>query len=242
MSDTFDAIAQDLLVRGTITPPLAKTRALDLAREMDEGVRSSVCTSPSQMSKLIEASRPIAERTLRVIEKQDFPPCLRAGFFAAFYDTSLEALVTPVSMNRVPRSLGLDCRLGTTGPGGMCIRSEVGRSGDYYGNCPSLHAAESLRVPDTSRPSDVLFLEGGAYLSPDGTYRSDNKVHAGDDYSKRLYRCTMCLKHCLGEGVTKLGFVNLDLETDEISIFLGHVPSHLAAMTICNAANDMTSH
>ena len=101
MSDIFDAIAQDLLVRGTITPAQAKTRVLDLAREMDEGVRSSVCTSPSQMSKLVEASRPIAERSLRVIERYDFPPCLRAGFFAAFYDASLEALVTPVSMNRV---------------------------------------------------------------------------------------------------------------------------------------------
>ena len=172
------------------------------------------------------------------MERQDYPPCLRAGFFAAFYDLTLQALVTPVGLNRVP-DIGLDCRLGTTGPIGTCIRSEVGRSGDYYGNCPSLHAAETLRVPDTSDPRNILFLEGGAFLASDGRYRSDNKVHAGDDYSKRLYRCTMCLKHCLGEGVSKLGFVNLDSDTGDVSIFLGHIPSHLAAMMVCNAADDM---
>lgn len=237
--DSFDVIARDLLVTKTATPAEAKARTLDLTRAMDEGVRSSVCTSPSQMSRLISACEPIVDRIQRLIDRQDYPPCLRAGFFAAFYDLMLQDLVTPVGLNRVP-DIGLDCRLGTTGPTGTCIRSEVGRSGDYYGNCPSLHAAEHLRVPEGSLPQNILFLEGGAYLAKDGTYQSDNKLHAGDDYSKRLYRCTMCLKHCLGEGVTKLGFVNIDSD-GEVSIFLGHIPSHLSAMTICNAASDMAS-
>lgn len=240
MMDTFDLIARELLVERTTSPSEAKARALALAKKMDDEVRTSVCTSSSQMARLIDASQPIVDRTLSIIERNDYPPCLRAGFFAAFYDTKIQDLVTPVGLNRVP-DIGLDCRLGSSGPNGTCIRSEAGRSGDYYGNCPSLHAAETLRVPETSDPRDILFLEGGAFLVSDGTYRSDNKVHAGDDYSKRLYRCTMCLKHCLGEGVANLGFVNLDSETGEVSIFLGHVPSHLAAMTICNAADDMSS-
>ena len=221
---------------------VVKNRALELARQADEDVAS--CFTESQTAATIDACTPIYERIQRVIDEQDYEPCLRAGFFSAYYNMMYERLVTEVGQNAPHELVPLDCRLTTRGKDGVCIRDLSGRSGDYYGNCPSLHAAEWLQV-GSNNPRHVLWIEGGATLNNDhgkmyyvGTGKSHDVNAATGRVSARLYRCTMCLKHALGQGITQFAFLNYGHDAGPALVY-GSVPHHLAAMTVINTADDV---
>lgn len=223
-----------------------KQGALEICRAADRGV-ASLFTEADEATT-ITACAPICDRIQRVIEEQDYEPCLRAGFFSAYYHTIFGEIITPVGQNASHYLVPLDCRLTTKGKDGVCIRDLSKRSGDYYGNCPSLHAAEWLHLDRGVNPEHILWIEGGATLDNDHGrmyYAGVSKSHDMDvvtgRLSGRLYRCTMCLKHALGQGITKFAFLNYGYDAGP-SLFYGSVPDHLAAMTVCNTADDMLAN
>ena len=216
-----------------------KRQALDLCRVADERVAERF--DDAAEDRILTACEPIHDMTLHVIERQHYGNCLRAGFFSVYVSEGQR--VSRLGLNHCHPVVPLDCMLGTRGKDGTCIRELSKRSGDYYGNCPSLHAAEWLHLPHDINPEKVLWIEGGATLERleegkmyVGTSKSHLVGNATGRISGRLYRCTMCLKHALGQGIMEFAFLN---HSDQPSLFFGSVPDHLAAMTVCNTADDL---
>jgi len=226
----FDALLRALLA-GEVSPREAIDEACRLAAE---------AADPHETPGLVETCDEVVEMCRDVLYRQQYPGCHRACFIAAFHDIGErdEMLGCGFGRTKIPEGV-VDCRLGTCSVDGTCVRETTGNKFiDYYGNCPSLHAVQTLNLAEwTDFPEDVVWIETGVVLR-DGRFVSASKSLAAPDHRDRLYRCTMCLKHALGQGVTRLAMPTWD-EAGMNGIVWGDVPANLSALTICNIAKDM---
>lgn len=221
----YDELLADLL-NGSVSPEDAQNLALD------EFVRSQqeVAERWRPDGKILErAGERIIGHALDVIERGSYPPCRRAGFFAALF--SHEGLVTKISGNAAVDGLPLDCQFGGCE---TCMRDETGATGDRYDNCTSVHAAQWLNVPDKHFPWNLLWLEGGAVLTENG-YVLSRKRNSDVPYPSRMYRCSMCLKTMLGKGIRDLACVSLD-EDGNVEFQFAPITVSLSTLMICNVA------
>ena len=183
------------------------------------------------------------EKIEEIIHEDYSPNCLRATFFAFLYDTMYDRVATPIEATKVHPFLGLDCRLGTNhgGTNGTCTRQLTGRSGDYYGNCPSIHASQHLSRPVWLASDRTLCIEGGATLSGDHYVHHDKPTPEKADaaaWTRQIYRCSMCLKHLASHGVPEVALYSVSPDGVE-SLNFRSVLADLAALTICNIAGDL---
>jgi hypothetical protein len=222
----------DELMRGLLDGSISPIEAQD--RALEEFVRSQAEVAERwtwDSDNLNAAGERIVQKALDVIEAGEYAPCRRAGFFAALYTPG--GLVTNIKGNAPADGLPLDCHLGGCE---TCMRDETGATGDRYDNCTSVHAAQWLRVPEGRKPWDLLWVEGGAVLNRDGTYSLSRKRNSPDvPYPSRMYRCSMCLKTMLGQGIEDLACVSLD-EDGNVEFQFAPIKVSLSTLMICNVA------
>ena len=232
---TFDDILKGLL-DGEIPPDEAVD---DVCRLVNENSQPR-----NETPGLIETAKRIVDNCRLVLKVGQYSGCHRAAFIAAFHDTKRDIQVggdCNFGYTRRPKGV-LDCRLGTDSTSGTCIRETTGKKFvDYYGNCPSIHAAQNLYHGLPDRPEDVVWLEAGVVLV-DGEFVPAVNDPKSDDYKKSLYRCTMCLKHVLAQGVTTLA-MPLWTAKDGLTGFVWRdVRDNLSALIVCNIAEEMMNH
>ena len=226
----FDELLTALLA-GEIAPQEAIDEACRLAHE---------AAVPKETPGLLQTCEDVIAICQEVLKNQDYPGCHRACFVAAFHDLDYdEVLGCGFGLTQIPKGV-LDCRLGTCSVTGTCIREKTGKKFiDYYGNCPSLHAVETLSVREwTDTPSAVVWIETGVVFK-DGQFVNASKSPTAASHKDRLYRCSMCLKHGIGQEIETLAMPTWD-DTGMTGIVWGNVKANLAALTICNVATEMS--
>lgn len=168
----------------------------------------------------------LLEPAKRVVQEQRYEPCLRAGFFAALFNPHTHKFVTRIEGTRPPCGAML-CQASRS-----CLRIDSGVYGDYYGNCPSVHATQWLDVPQGFDSGSLLWMEAGAVLLDHGT-EYERYVLAQNDEAP--YRCSMCLKTMAGKGIVDVCRVS---EVDgKVQLHFAPITSSLDCLVACNVAD-----
>ena len=218
----YDAISKRLFL-GAISPDQARHEAIS---EFND--QCLVAEKRWADCNLLPHAEKILAEAVEVVEDNLYLPCARAGFFAALYSRATRQLVTEIERTRTPPGT-FNCQFNSRN---SCIRDRTGISGDRYDNCLSVHAAQWLKVPDDCRPSQVMWMEAGAVR---GLYVME-LANSSDDPFSRVYRCSMCLKTMLGQGVVDLCSIGQDSE-GKPRLQLAPIDATLNTLVIMNCAD-----
>lgn len=228
---TTTEIAKSLF-DGSICPEEAKA---NIMREYEIDCQRAVKRWAYQWDTIRLCGRRLMDYAEDTVEMNYNGGCLKAGFFAALYSKKDECFTDEIETTQCDFD-AFDCRLGTRCENGTCTRIETGIGGDRYDNCPSIHAAQWLRIFDGDRPSDLLWMEAGAVFNGE---RYELANGPSDNPFDRVYRCSMCLKTMLGKGIVDLCNVGLD-KYGNISITIAPIAATLNTLVLLNCA-DMLS-
>jgi len=218
---SYDQIARDLF-EANLTPEGARTCALHNFNH-----DSAACEHKWLLwhEEVKQAAELLLEPARRVVRNQCYEPCLKAGFFAALYSPHMHGLVTRIEGTR-PAHGAMPCQFDRT-----CLRLASNVDGDRYDNCPSVHAAQWLDVPQGFDTASLLWMETGAVLVDHG-YEHCRYVLAD---SQGPYRCSMCLKSMSGKGIVDVCRVT---EMDgKPSLHFAPVQATLGCLLVLNLAN-----
>lgn len=227
----FSIIKSDL-IDGKETPEKTQQKVIEVIRESNNYLQE---VYKEHIPYIKTNSDFLKYKIDTVISENYYSFCKKAGFFAYFYSTDDKKQITSIGHNH--RTDGcVDCSVGEN-----CLRMYRNSSDnhDYYGNCMSVHAVMGLPVVNVN-PESVIWIEGGA-INVNGQFVSVQNNISSTDYKKIIYRCSMCLKSCLGKGVKTLALFNNDINKnlEETEIIFGKVEEHLSGLIICNLAQDI---
>ena len=203
------------LFDGILTPLQAKQEAYQLWEE--ECLLALKRWLPHKHD-IMRSATDLLDYAQDVVERDYYSGCVKAAFFADFFSSKEGGLVTEIESTQPPWN-GFDCTMGTGNrdSGRRCNRIETCICGDRYDNCPSVHAAQWLKRPVDCRDWELLWLEAGAVINPSGHFELANADISAD--KPKPYRCSMCLKSVLGQGVNDLCNIGADAEGNPVLHF-----------------------
>ena len=225
---SYNEIAR-LLFDGKMCPVECKCAALN---EFDRDCQRATKRWAYQRESITTCGRSLMDYAEDTVEMNYNSGCLKAGFFAALYSKTDECFADEIETTQCDFD-AFDCRLGTRCDNGTCTRIETGIGGDRYDNCPSVHAAQWLRISERDKPSELLWLEAGAVFNGERYVLANGP---SDNPFDRVYRCSMCLKTMLGKGVVDLCNVGLD-KHGNVSLTIAPIAATLNTLVILNCAD-----